>query len=98
MAVAELEKVPWLVAEDMCLMQFNGPDDTHCLLGWQETVDPDDEYGILQALRKASGKRDTVIPWIGASNDAHTNAENASLWNKAMRSLGYRRAKGWMVI
>ena len=41
MAVAELEKVPWLVAEDMCLRQSNGPDDTHCLSTWAHLEEGD---------------------------------------------------------
>ena len=97
MAVAELEEVPWLVAEDMCLEQLDGPDDTHCLEGWQDTIDPGNKHGILRALEKACRKRDPGCDYVTEYNDAHTVTENASLWNQAMRSLRYHKATGWMV-
>ena len=98
MAVKELEAVPWLVPEDMCTGKLNGPDDTHSLWGWNYLVDPKGQHGIREAVYAACEERFRLFVGLPDYNNYHTNAENARLWNKAMRSLKYYRAKGWMVI
>ena len=94
----ELTEVPFLVAEDMCHGAMTGPDDTHCLIGWVAKLDPKGDHGLLNAVRFACLEREGAYRSVGASNDSHTLAENANLWNLAMRSLGYHPSAGTMVI
>ena len=98
MAVAELEKVPWLTADDMCKGQIDGPDDTHCLFGWVSLVDPGDKRGVFSAVQKTCHKRDPVYSSLVASNEAHTNQENVELWHLALGSLGWEEGEGYMLI
>ncbi len=94
--VKELGPVPYLVAADMCRRFAHGPDDTHCLLGWACWVDPERLHDVVGAVARACIKRDGKT--IPTSNDMHSLEENAALWNRAMRSLGYTEPAGSMVI
>ncbi len=92
----ELKEVPWLTAEDMCKGKMRGPNDTHCLVGWADLIDPNFQHGIMAAVSNQCWKRDRK--GTPASNDAHTNQENVELWHRALASLGWEEGAGYVVI
>ncbi len=92
----EMNRPPWLTAADMCRGKMDGPNDTHCLYGWAQTIDPDYDYGVIDAVSTQCWKRDRCS--IPRSNDAHTNQENVELWHRALNSLGWEEGDGYVVI
>lgn len=86
------ETVPILKEHHICKGDYDGPDGTHCLMGWVLDTFPYSRAGkeiqvhvenTLQRLAKA----ECVITY----NDAprRKRATCAALWNRAMAELGY---------
>ncbi len=76
-----------LEAEDICKGQLNGPNGTHCLLGWCEETFGDE---FPEADRKAVCVLYQLIS-DSISIFCSTNPpwKSAKVWNQAMANLGY---------
>lgn len=95
-AVKPRTKVLWAVAADMCRTGGNGPNDSHDLFEWAILYDPDDQYGLYGAVHGECCKKGFLS--LRAYGESHSPWEIARLWNRAMRSLGYCKTDGFMVI
>lgn len=93
------EVVPILEPGEIFKGEFDGPGDTHCLLGWCRKVFPDSfDYGFsmeheafvaLKREVRSRAKTETQSNFICVFNDESSPAELAATWNATMRKLGY---------
>jgi hypothetical protein len=83
-------EVPVLTARDIHRGALDGPNQTHCLIGWcSQSFDDFDVWDT--AREKIAGRIGDGRAWISDFNDdpATTKAEIARVWNLAMADLGY---------
>lgn len=93
------EIVPILSAEEIHQGNYDGPNGTHCLLGWCREVFPDSWDGLFKtshpafrALKAEVAKAEGVAydqAYLSCFNDSSTKPNVAKVWNKAMKTLGY---------
>jgi hypothetical protein len=82
--------MPVLTGRDICRLYNDGPDGTHCLLGWKTAVIGREvnaaNFAVYHALHDACGG--SVADF---NDDTHNNTREqvAGKWNDAMRALGY---------
>ncbi len=94
---AELTEVPWLVKADMRVEYRFYEADAYSLKTWLQLIDPEFEHGLHLAVHRECRKRDGHYDEMWQSENLHTRAENAQLWNRATRSLGFYKSNGYMV-
>ncbi len=104
------KNVPTLSAKNMFIGSRSGPNNTHCLLGWVDTVfgDSHNQSGkiVCDILRSEIRKETSQKIGIMSYNDCKVDANNkpltesfmlkraARLWNRVMAKLGYEMTPG----
>ncbi len=85
------ESVPVLTAEDIHQGGYNGPNGTHCLIGWcrKVTGTPSEKWQGTVVKRICDEMKALVPGNIATFNDSRPKATVASVWNDTMRRLGY---------
>jgi hypothetical protein len=74
------ERVPLLEEGNICQLTFHGPNETHCLVGWEITV------GLMDvSIGSFLGPSISAIHF----NDTNPPAVVAAKWNEWVASLGY---------
>ncbi len=90
------KRVKRLAAKDICKGSCNGPDGTHCLGQWVFTEFGESQDGsvVYDDIQKFVKDRYDV-GCIPAFNDTRNRKKStiAAVWNRAMKSLGYKLAK-----
>jgi len=88
------KEVPILIAKDMYKGAMKNATGTkYCLMGWLWYVFAGDSSSGNLVYNKATKKlEDTVDSYdISIYNDSHSHRNNAKVWNKLMRKLGYTK-------
>ena len=81
------KEVPILEASDICKYILDGPNDTHCLIGWCNAVfGVDCRVNARRVIEDATGSWN-IIEWNDCANRGKFTIANA--WNRAMAKLGY---------
>jgi hypothetical protein len=87
--VMELPKtVQVLKAKDICRGYYDGPNGTHCIVGWVDVACVN-LAALTPFMRAIRVKARTA--YLGSFNECRPKSVVASTWNRAMVSLGYIR-------
>ena len=86
------KRVKRLEAKDICRRELDGPNGTHCLLGWMYSEARDFISQANNAVRAQTRNSRVGIARFN-DNPKRTNRDIAAVWNRAMKSLGYKLAK-----
>ncbi len=84
------ETVPMpLTGKDFCQLAYDGPDDTHCLMGWARRVFGEHTSNrktvmakLMEICNRKSGDYSVIV-----FSDTHDGDECAVVWNEAMESM-----------
>lgn len=85
------KEVPILEAKNMHKGSYNGPNGTHCLLGWSYEVFPINEKvsnRVVRAIFRTARIHESDIADFN-DDKKRPKTELAAVWNKAMARLGY---------
>lgn len=82
------EEVEPLVAGDIWRCSNNGPDNTHCLLGWADTQFPDRKCAAEVVGKLAALVLPRYITGF-ADNPRNSKSKIAKLYNRMLVDIGY---------
>jgi hypothetical protein len=91
------KRLPVLAAKDICRGYYDGPNGTHCLLGWARQWGEAGDAFIIPALSSQIHPGQRLIAMFNDDIDV-PKSRVAAVWNRAAKSLGYVRRGSWWTL